>query len=296
MSIKLSKRLTTLTEMVTPGNIVCDVGTDHAHVPIRLLQDGKIQAAVAMDVRPGPLDIAKENLELFGLSDKVSLRLSDGLAAYEIGEAQTLIIAGMGGLLMRNILAEEPEKTEDFVELILEPQSEYWAVRDYLMKNGFAIVYEDAVLEDGKSYPFIKAVPAGPVMTGNVDYDGTPMLSSSAARTVHPDWDLYADKVEAMSEEEISEAKVKRQTILTMLRDEHFRYQAEIGYGPYLIKKKHPVLDRYVRVMLRKKLGALEELTKSASLENEEAQKKAGALAEDVGILQVLLFLFTYIM
>ena len=114
--INLSKRLQTI---VTPGSRICDVGCDHAYLDIRLLQQETIPSALAMDVAPGPLSIAQQNLMLTGLSDRCETRLSDGLAGYKKGEAGTLVIAGMGGRLMASILSADPDKTESFRELIL---------------------------------------------------------------------------------------------------------------------------------------------------------------------------------
>ena len=124
--VKLSKRLTAIAEMVNTAALgeqkdkteycLCDVGTDHAHIPIRLLLDGVIDRAIAMDVIEGPLEKARGNIELYGVTDKVTLRISDGLDAYRIGEAQGLVIAGMGGRIMSRILLREPDKTRDFDE------------------------------------------------------------------------------------------------------------------------------------------------------------------------------------
>ena len=108
-----SKRLTAIAEMVNAagpgerknktGYCLCDVGTDHAHIPIRLLMDGVIDRAIAMDVIEGPLEKARGNIELYGVCDKVILRISDGLDSYRPGEAQGLVIAGMGGRIMSRI-------------------------------------------------------------------------------------------------------------------------------------------------------------------------------------------------
>lgn len=269
--IRLSKRLTAITEQVTAGNRVCDVGTDHAHVPIYLIQRGISPSAVGMDVRQGPLDIAAENLEMTGLTDQVTLRLSDGLEKYEIGEADTCIIAGMGGMLMAGILDAEPEKAQSFWELILEPQSEYRALRESLCRNGLGIVYETAVLEEGKSYPVIKAMPG--------------------AESVHPDWEQFASDVERMTDAACEAYRINKNTVLTLLRDSHFRQQAETTYGPCLIRDWDPVLHRYLAVMLRKNLEALDSLQNAAD-GNEDAAARLRQIAGDAGVMQVLLFLY----
>lgn len=271
--IKLSKRLTAITDLVTAGNIVCDVGTDHAHVPIYLIQSGRTPAAIGMDVRQGPLDIAAENLEMTGLTDRVQLRLSDGLERYEIGEAQTCIIAGMGGMLMAGILDTEADKAASFAELILEPQSEYQALRESLIRNGLGIVYETAVLEEGKSYPVIKAVPG--------------------AESVHPDWERFIADVDGMSDADAEVYRINKATVLTLLRDMHFRQQAETSFGPCLIRDWDPILHRYLTVMLRKNLEALQSLQNAAE-GNADAAARVRQIAGETGVMQILLFLYEY--
>ena len=161
--VKLSKRLTAIAEMVNEagpgerknktGYCLCDVGTDHAHIPIRLLMDGVIDRAIAMDVIEGPLEKARGNIELYGVCDKVILRISDGLDSYRPGEAQGLVIAGMGGRIMSRILLREPDKSLDFDEIILQPQADPEFVRRAVRELGLFIDRERIVLEDNKYYP-----------------------------------------------------------------------------------------------------------------------------------------------
>jgi len=161
--VKLSKRLTAIAEMVNAVSpfqktrkedyCLCDVGTDHAHIPIRLLSDGVISRAMAMDVIEGPLEKARGNIALYDVADKVELRLSDGLDAYRAGEAQGLVIAGMGGRIMSRILLREPDKTLDFEEIILQPQADPEFVRRAVRELGLFIDREKVVLEDNKYYP-----------------------------------------------------------------------------------------------------------------------------------------------
>ena len=138
--VTLSKRLETVISMVSSGYRVCDVGCDHGYVCIALVQRGISPFALAMDVNKGPLERAKEHIEFFGLSAEINIRLSDGLREYMPGEADSLIIAGMGGRLMVNILNENINNTRDFKELILSPQSEIPEVRMFLSEQGFMIV------------------------------------------------------------------------------------------------------------------------------------------------------------
>lgn len=187
--IRLSKRLTAIADMVNAsrpaqggtdgGYCLCDVGTDHAHIPIRLLMEGRIDSAIAMDVIEGPLEKARENIERYGVAERVILRLSDGLDAYEAGEASGLVIAGMGGRIMRKILLREPHKSLDFGELILQPQADPEFVRSAVRALGLSIDREKIVLEDNKYYP-VMHVTHDPVK--GPDWDGS-----------EADRDLYQD-------------------------------------------------------------------------------------------------------
>lgn len=155
----LSARMQAVADMVTAGGRVCDVGCDHGFISIYLVQEKIAPAVLAMDVRKGPLERAREHVEQAGLGDYIELRLSDGLSSYQPGEARSLILAGMGGPLIWRILSREEAKTRDFSELILQPQSEVAQLRGLLRKAGYVISRENMVREEGKFYPVIKALP-----------------------------------------------------------------------------------------------------------------------------------------
>jgi len=159
--IVLSKRMQMLADMVTAGSRIADVGCDHAFLSVYLIQAGKCPKCLAMDVRRGPLSGAEEHIAAYGLGEYIETRLSDGLAAYRIGEAQTLVCSGMGGRLMKKILEEGGDKTRSFTELILQPQSEISEFRIFLREAGFLVTEEEAVYEEGKYYFAMKAVYAG---------------------------------------------------------------------------------------------------------------------------------------
>jgi len=156
--IKLSNRLLAVASFVTEGNILADVGTDHGYIPIYLVQKKWIPKAVAMDINEGPLQRAKEHIDVYGLNDYIETRLSDGVAALVPGEVDTVLIAGMGGGLVMHILKEGQEVCTQAKELILQPQSELERVRAYLWSNGYVILEEDMVLEDEKFYPMMRVV------------------------------------------------------------------------------------------------------------------------------------------
>lgn len=158
-TIVLSARMQAVADMVKIGNRICDVGCDHGYVSIYLVQQKIAPKALALDINEGPLQRAERHVAGAGLSAYITLRISDGLDRYRPGEAQTLICAGMGGRLMQKILEKEPDKTESFGQMILQPQSELLAFRRFLRETGYSIVREDMVLEENKFYPVIEAVP-----------------------------------------------------------------------------------------------------------------------------------------
>ena len=134
--MQISKRLETVAGMITPGCILADIGTDHAYIPIYLAVGGIIPGALAMDVNKGPLAKAVEHIKQYGLEDKIETRLSDGLEKLQLGEADAILIAGMGGPLTIEIRE----------------------VRRWLEEHGFQIIREELVEEEGKYYPMMKAV------------------------------------------------------------------------------------------------------------------------------------------
>lgn len=157
--MQISKRLRTVAAMVTEGYRVADIGTDHAYVPIFLVTEGKIEQALAMDIGKGPLERAQEHIREYGLEKKIETRLSDGLSEFAQGEADSIVIAGMGGALMAKILSDGAKKCVGVKELILSPQSEIFLVREWLFENGWQIEQETMLAEDGKYYTVMRAIP-----------------------------------------------------------------------------------------------------------------------------------------
>lgn len=157
--MKLSKRLLEVAKLVTKGMVVADIGTDHGYVPIYLVENNICSKAYAMDINKGPIQKAKENIINNNLESLIETRLSDGLEKLEIGEANSIVISGIGGELMISILKNGKNVIETIDELIISPHSEISLVRKYLTEINFQIVDETMLKEDGKFYTIIKAVP-----------------------------------------------------------------------------------------------------------------------------------------
>lgn len=156
--VRLSKRMEAVAALVAAGAVLADVGTDHAYVPIALVKRGLVERAIAMDIGEGPMSRARANIETEGLAGQIETRLSDGLAELVPGEADSILIAGMGGELVMRILTEGADVCARAGELILQPQSDVPKVRGFLRLHGYRIDAEDLVFEDGKFYPMMRAV------------------------------------------------------------------------------------------------------------------------------------------
>ena len=156
---RMSERLLTVANMLEgdlPFECVADVGCDHGYVSMYLVQKGIAKRAIAMDVRKGPLEMAAGNVKAFGLADSIETRLSDGLTNLQPGEADSLVIAGMGGKLMISILEKKSLLDLGIKSAVLQPQSDIDEFRQFLRDNGLEIVDENVVYEDGKYYFPIK--------------------------------------------------------------------------------------------------------------------------------------------
>lgn len=156
---ELSKRLSAIAAMVDHGARFADIGTDHGYLPIYLTEQGICPSSIAMDVKDGPLRRARTHVQEAGLERRITLRKSDGFEALKPGEADTAVIAGMGGLLMIRLLENGKETVRGMRQLLLSPQSEIGQVRRYLLEHGYRISREQMILEDGKYYVILEARP-----------------------------------------------------------------------------------------------------------------------------------------
>lgn len=150
--INISERLKCVAGLVNKGARVADIGTDHAYLPIYLVQNGISNKVYACDVRKEPLRRAKLHIDEYGLSDKITTQLCDGLKGINKGDVDTVTICGMGGKLMKNILKAGIDKLGDNTQLVLSAQSELRDFRKYLLETGIYIKSEHMLLEDGKYY------------------------------------------------------------------------------------------------------------------------------------------------
>jgi tRNA (adenine22-N1)-methyltransferase len=155
--MELKGRLRLIASKVPECDILCDVGTDHAYIPIYLAEKGICKRAVASDVRKGPIEVAAENIRQAGLEHVIQPRMGYGLDTLDEKESDVIVIAGMGGTLITEILQKGLSKAKKASCLVLQPMKLPELVREWLYENGFNIEDEDLICEEGKIYNIIVA-------------------------------------------------------------------------------------------------------------------------------------------
>ena len=192
----ISKRLELVASFVPQGAILLDVGSDHAYLPIDLVERGQIESAIAGEVVEGPYQSAVKNVESHGLKEKIQVRLANGLAAFEEADQVSVItIAGMGGRLIARILEEGLDKLAHVERLILQPNNREDDLRIWLQDNGFEIVAENILEEAGKFYEIL-VVEAGQMKLSASDVRFGPFLSKEVSPVFVQKWQKEAAKLE----------------------------------------------------------------------------------------------------
>lgn len=172
---ELTPRLRLLADWVPPGTRLADVGTDHAYLPVWLRLHGRVISAIACDLRKGPLDRARETGRTYGAGG-IDYRLGDGLSVVSPEEADTVVIAGMGGENIAAILAEAPWTADGVHTLLLQPQSRAEVLRAFLANSGYAIRREALVEDRGTLYPVMEAGGGEMTLTLGQLYGGAALL------------------------------------------------------------------------------------------------------------------------
>lgn len=192
----ISKRLELMASFVPQGSILLDVGSDHAYLPIDLVEKGHIEHAIAGEVVEGPYQSAVKNVEAHGLKEKIQVRLANGLAAFEEADQVSVItIAGMGGRLIATILQEGLDKLANVERLILQPNNREDDLRIWLQEHGFQIVAESILEEAGKFYEIL-VVEAGQMKLSASDVRFGPFLSKEVSPVFVQKWQKEAAKLE----------------------------------------------------------------------------------------------------
>lgn len=167
--MRLSERLTRIAGFVPKGLVVADIGTDHAMLPIYLVLEGISPRAIACDLYLGPLESAKANVFLYKLANKIEIRQGDGLQPLDPGEAAVIVIAGMGGAKIIDILEASPAVLDGVLRMVLQPQGGAGIVRKWLFEHNWQIIDEDLVLENDNYYEIIISEPLADIKAATME-------------------------------------------------------------------------------------------------------------------------------
>nr|WP_261290827.1 class I SAM-dependent methyltransferase [Paeniclostridium sordellii] len=171
--LKLTDRLLKIASLVGENKKIADIGTDHGYIPVYLLNNNKIDYAILADVNKGPLENARKEVKHNKLENKVDLRLGSGLEVLKINEVDEIIIAGMGGILISELLNVKKDVSQSVEKLILQPMQAQSELRKYLYNNGYEIINEVLVKEDFRIYEIIETKYTGKdtVVTDDIYYE-----------------------------------------------------------------------------------------------------------------------------
>jgi tRNA A22 N-methylase len=197
--VKLSDRLEKICALIEPGERVADIGADHALLPIALYERGVTRAPILSDIRPGPLEKARENIGRRLNGAVFDIRLGGGLEPYAYGEVDTVVVAGMGGRLIADILSADPEKARSFGRYILQPRNASDKLRVRLAELGF-VVTDEVLATEGKFICEILCASPGAAAgfhaggdAPEAPYAGAPSENPGRAETIPAAGELSAE-------------------------------------------------------------------------------------------------------
>lgn len=219
----LSARLRAITDLVIPGQVVADVGTDHAYLPIYLIVNDISPRAIGIEINPGPLKSAAEQVAAANLNHRITIRKENGLHGIQPGEAQAAVVAGMGGKTICDILEDSPEVLASLNRLILQPMGAVRQLREWLLRHFWQIQREDLVLEDGIFYNILMAEPGN-----KADFESIKVPAELAAESF---------------------GQLER--------------ELEFEVGPDLIRQRHPLLPEYLEFLIEREVKVLQQLERT---------------------------------
>ena len=269
--INISERLKCVASLVNKGARVADIGTDHAYLPIYLVQNGISNKVYACDVRKEPLRRAKLHIDEYGLSDKITTKLCDGLKGINKGDVDTVTICGMGGKLMKNILKAGIDKLGDNTQLVFSAQSELKDFRKYLLETGIDIKSEHMLLEDGKYYFIFDCVY-------NTQDEYYLNVTNIQQNNIYENAAVASDIHNNDSHKEDYDKEDNDKKKITAYAEE------ELRYGRYLLDNKSEVLYEY----LNKELTSCNNIRNSLINNKEQSisiESRIHAIDEDIAVI-----------
>ena len=245
----VSNRIKAVAQLLERARKVADIGCDHAYLSIYAIKKKRAKAAIAMDVKEGPLAIAKENIATYGMEDVIETRLSDGGKELKLKECDSAVMAGMGGMLIERILLESLPVFYEMKQIILQPQSDVEHLREFLYFTGFQTLKEDMVFEDGKFYPMMKItkrrVKRAPSRPGEM----TLLFGSEIYLADNPVYDQYLEAEKKKTKKALDEiSKGKNDGINAFKKKELMDRLTMIGLAIEWRKNIPEIKDRLLKV------------------------------------------------
>ncbi|MDM5156488.1 tRNA (adenine(22)-N(1))-methyltransferase TrmK [Bacillus sp. DX1.1] len=225
--VKLSKRLEEVVREIPVGSTIADIGSDHAYLPCYTIINNIATKAVAGEVVDGPFRSAQATVAECGLQEKVDVRKGNGLAVITPGEVDVITIAGMGGALIRDILENGKEKLNGVTRLILQPNIAAHHIREWFVENGWELIHEKIIKEDGKIYEIVVGEKGDPLAPYHENKQASlfigPFLMKEKSDTFVEKWESelknFQNIIKQLERATASEdTKVKREEVLAKMK------------------------------------------------------------------------------
>jgi len=265
----LSPRLKALAKLIPPGQRVADIGTDHAALPIYLVETGLASYVVATEKAPGPYQVALNRVTATGLNRQIAVRLGDGLATIEQGEIDVLVLAGMGAKTIIEILEKEPAKAENANRILAQPMTGAEKLRAWLRKKGYVLFDEDIVREGRRLYEIL--VFSGAKRHGQ--WKNAAGLAGLDPASIGP----AGDDPGSVYPAGVDPATVGRAGVDPLSLDMASVYPAGVDpavlflLGPFLIRRRHPLLPELLAEKIERWERAWRGLTRGSGDYSERA-------------------------
>lgn len=216
--IKLSRRLQALADYIPSDSRVADIGTDHAFLPCYLVKEGIAPFAVGIDVKEGPFQSASRTVNAYHLEEQISIRLGDGLMPLRPGEVDVVILAGMGGNTMIDILEGSPQVVEEVNCLVMQPMNGAEHLRSWLGGNDWIIIAEDLLVEDGHYYQIIKATRGREQALADMQLSYGPLLIADRhpllPKLIEKDIQALQDIIEQLAKSQSAEVECRSEGLV----------------------------------------------------------------------------------